>query len=66
MRIQRALIAGLALPSLLAPLHAEPPPARPPSEYASAGTPLELGLAGYAKVLCSAIFVSGPRSRTRR
>jgi CubicO group peptidase (beta-lactamase class C family) len=34
-------------------------PARPPSAYAPSGTPIELGLAGYAKVLCSAIFVSG-------
>ena len=28
------------------------------SPYAPAGTPIELGLAGYAKVLCSAVFVS--------
>jgi CubicO group peptidase (beta-lactamase class C family) len=34
-------------------------PARQPSAYAPTGTPVELGLAGYAKVLCSAIFVSG-------
>ena len=34
-------------------------PARQPSAYAPNGTPVELGLAGYAKVLCSAIFVSG-------
>jgi CubicO group peptidase (beta-lactamase class C family) len=34
-------------------------PARPPSAYAPTGTPIELGLAGYAKVLCSAIYVSG-------
>ncbi len=27
--------------------------------YAPAGTPAELGIAGYAKVLCSAVFVSG-------
>jgi CubicO group peptidase (beta-lactamase class C family) len=32
---------------------------RPPSAYAPSGTPVELGLAGYAKVTCSAIFVSG-------
>jgi CubicO group peptidase (beta-lactamase class C family) len=31
---------------------------RPP-QYRPQGTPLELGLAGYAKVLCSAVFVSG-------
>jgi CubicO group peptidase (beta-lactamase class C family) len=29
------------------------------SPYAPAGTPIELGLAGYAKVLCSAVFISG-------
>jgi CubicO group peptidase (beta-lactamase class C family) len=33
--------------------------ARPASAYAPQGTPIELGLAGYAKVLCSAVFVSG-------
>jgi len=32
-------------------------PAQPP--YAPEGTPPELGLAGWAKVLCSAVFVSG-------
>jgi Beta-lactamase len=32
---------------------------RPASAYAPQGTPTELGLAGYAKVLCSAVFVSG-------
>jgi CubicO group peptidase (beta-lactamase class C family) len=30
-----------------------------PSQYRPQGTALELGLAGYAKVLCSAVFVSG-------
>jgi CubicO group peptidase (beta-lactamase class C family) len=34
-------------------------PDRSPSQYAPPGTPSELGLAGYAKVLCSAVFVSG-------
>ena len=34
-------------------------PAHPSSAFAPHGTPTELGLAGYAKVLCSAIFVSG-------
>jgi CubicO group peptidase (beta-lactamase class C family) len=32
---------------------------RPRSAYAPEGTPISLGLAGYAKVLCSALFVSG-------
>src|SRR5262245_48903083 len=31
---------------------------RPP-QYRPQGTPLELGLAGFAKVVCSAVFVSG-------
>ena len=31
---------------------------RSASPYAPRGTPIELGLAGYAKVLCSAVFVS--------
>jgi CubicO group peptidase (beta-lactamase class C family) len=38
------------------------PPAqtlRPRSAFAPEGTPISLGLAGYAKVLCSAVFVSG-------
>src|SRR5881409_736588 len=32
---------------------------RPQSAFAPEGTPISLGLAGYAKVLCSAVFVSG-------
>ena len=32
---------------------------RPTSVFAPEGTPIALGLAGYAKVLCSAVFVSG-------
>ncbi len=35
------------------------PAAQSASPYGPAGTPVELGLAGYAKVLCSAVFVSG-------
>jgi len=34
-------------------------PARQQSAFAPEGTPISLGLAGYAKVLCSAVFVSG-------
>jgi len=34
-------------------------PSREGSAYAPSVTPVELGLAGYAKVLCSAVFVSG-------
>src|SRR5437870_10794079 len=33
--------------------------ARQSSAFAPEGTPISLGLAGYAKVLCSAVFVSG-------
>src|SRR5947207_14001494 len=32
---------------------------RPSSAFAPGGMPITLGLAGYAKVLCSAVFVSG-------
>src|SRR2546427_2413050 len=32
---------------------------RSTSAFAPEGTPISLGLAGYAKVLCSAVFVSG-------
>ena len=32
---------------------------RPVPAFAPPGTPISLGLAGYAKVLCSAVFVSG-------
>jgi CubicO group peptidase (beta-lactamase class C family) len=35
------------------------PAPRPQSAFAPDGTPIALGLAGYAKVLCSAVFVSG-------
>src|SRR5262249_18698550 len=34
-------------------------PARRGSAFAPEGMPISLGLAGYAKVLCSAVFVSG-------
>ena len=34
-------------------------PVRQQSAFAPEGTPIALGLAGYAKVLCSAVFVSG-------
>lgn len=44
--------AGLAIVGAQAP-------ARQQSAFAPEGTPISLGLAGYAKVLCSAVFVSG-------
>jgi CubicO group peptidase (beta-lactamase class C family) len=45
---------------LLVALGAAAPSARQrtPANYIPSGSPLELGLAGYAKVLCSAVFVS--------
>lgn len=46
-------IATLAGAGVLAQQDTRPP------QYRPQGTPLELGLAGYAKVLCSAVFVSG-------
>jgi CubicO group peptidase (beta-lactamase class C family) len=45
------------LTTALVALLAQPDP-RPP-QYRPQGSALELGLAGYAKVLCSAVFVSG-------
>jgi CubicO group peptidase (beta-lactamase class C family) len=53
------MVAGLVVAALAATLPASGQPARPSSAYAPSGTPTELGLAGYAKVLCSAIYVSG-------
>ena len=54
-------LLAAALLSVTASLIALPAeqPARPPSAFAPEGTPITLGLAGYAKVLCSAVFVSG-------
>ena len=48
---------GLALALATRAVFAQPD-SRPP-QYRPQGTALELGLAGYAKVLCSAVFVSG-------
>lgn len=49
------LLLLLALAATTAPAQ----PAREGSPFAPSFTPTELGLAGYAKVLCSAVFVSG-------
>jgi CubicO group peptidase (beta-lactamase class C family) len=54
----RTLRALAALLVASATVVAQQPDTRPP-QYRPQGTPLELGLAGYAKVLCSAVFVSG-------
>src|SRR5689334_8993370 len=48
---------GIVCVASLAVISAQPP--RPRSAFAPEGTPISLGLAGYAKVLCSAVFVSG-------
>ena len=53
----RFVLAAIVTASLF-PAAAQQP-ARQPSAFAPEGTPIELGLAGYAKVLCSAVFVSG-------
>ena len=52
------IVCVLLAPSLAGPQAAAPKPAQPPSAFAPASTPLDLGLAGYAKVLCSAVFTS--------
>lgn len=55
------LLAVLLAASACAP----EPPTQPPSgsqepfQYVPAGSPADMGLAGYAKVACSAVFVSG-------
>ncbi|MFQ5743213.1 MAG: serine hydrolase domain-containing protein [Acidobacteriota bacterium] len=46
------LALSLAVPACSGSEEEEP-------QYAPRGTPVELGLAGYAKVVCSAVFVSG-------
>src|SRR5205809_7830908 len=54
------LIGAVVIVAALASVGAQPPPPQRPSAMAPEGiTPLALGLAGYAKVLCSAVFVSG-------
>jgi CubicO group peptidase (beta-lactamase class C family) len=52
------IVAVVLQPRPLPQAPATAQPARP-SAFAPEGTPIALGLAGYAKVLCSAVFVSG-------
>ena len=52
------VVAAVLPPRPLAQAPATAQPARP-SAFAPEGTPIALGLAGYAKVVCSAVFVSG-------
>jgi len=53
---QSFAVAALSIAALAASTAQAP---RSTSAYAPAGTPISLGLAGYAKVICSAVFVSG-------
>ena len=59
--IAATVAAGLAAPrpSAQAPAQNAPPQPARQNAFAPDGTPITLGLAGYAKVLCSAVFVSG-------
>jgi CubicO group peptidase (beta-lactamase class C family) len=52
-------IVGLAVSVLLAVTSLGARQDTRPAKYRPQGTPVELGLAGYAKVVCSAVFVSG-------
>src|ERR687884_603669 len=54
----RKLLIALSLLFSLIAVSAQQPARRVPA-FAPPGTPISLGLAGYAKVLCSAVFVSG-------
>src|SRR5438445_13810172 len=51
-------VVGLAFLALLGATTAGLAP-QTPTPYVVVGTPTDLGLAGYAKILCSAVFVSG-------
>jgi len=55
--MRKLFVAASLLVSFVAAA-AQPAPQRVPA-FAPPGTPIALGLAGYAKVLCSAVFVSG-------
>src|SRR5437867_9404334 len=56
--MRRRLIAVVLCWTASAALAAQQPAPRQ-NAFAPEGTPIALGLAGYAKVLCSAVFVSG-------
>lgn len=53
------LTGTLVVVAALASAGAQQAPQRPSAMAPEGITPIELGLAGYAKVLCSAVFVSG-------
>jgi CubicO group peptidase (beta-lactamase class C family) len=52
------LIGVVVIVAALASVGAQQPPQRPAAFAPEGITPISLGLAGYAKVLCSAVFVS--------
>jgi CubicO group peptidase (beta-lactamase class C family) len=52
------LIGAVVIVAALTSLAAQQPPRRPAAFAPEGVTPISLGLAGYAKVLCSAVFVS--------
>jgi CubicO group peptidase (beta-lactamase class C family) len=56
--MKRTIAAALTAVFAAATIAAQQPASRG-SAFAPEGTPISLGLAGYAKVLCSAVFVSG-------
>jgi CubicO group peptidase (beta-lactamase class C family) len=55
----KRLIGAVLIAGALAPAVAQQAPPRPSAMAPEGITPIALGLAGYAKVLCSAVFVSG-------
>jgi CubicO group peptidase (beta-lactamase class C family) len=55
----KRLIGAILIAGALAPAVAQQAPPRPSAMAPEGITPIALGLAGYAKVLCSAVFVSG-------
>src|SRR5438128_7391703 len=57
MTMRVRLVALFTAAAAAVPVARPPQAAQPP--YTVVGTPTELGLAGYAKILCSAVFVSG-------
>jgi CubicO group peptidase (beta-lactamase class C family) len=58
MMMAKRLIGAVLIAGALAPVVAQQAPPRPSAMAPEGITPIALGLAGYAKVLCSAVFVS--------
>jgi len=59
MRVMPRAVVVMVVAALTAAMFVAHEPARASSAYRPVGTAQELELAGYAKVLCSAVFVSG-------